>query len=177
MNFTPTDDELLTDYKDLFHYIKHLKPDYLAHLEKWESILEVGVARGDGILALRKKFPNAKITGIDLPIPDPDHNVDLKETTGLMEYLSAKYIPVASPPAYAWEERYDFCIIDISTKAKVIIPSLDYWRNYINKNGLMVVSCPISHEKKRAQRELVVKFLKEKEIDYLAKNQFLFFFF
>lgn len=169
-NFSPSPDIYITRYHVLLPFIESMGLS-----TKWDSILEVGTARGDGAIYLRDLYPNASIDTMDLPIPDEDHEVEPEKLESLLAGIDIRYFRIGSPPETKWEDFYDFCCIDISSKAQIHIRSFNYWKDYINPQGVLILVVPKSSPAKIKERETFISYLKEHEVKFKVEQEFFIF--
>ncbi len=165
-----TPDIYATEYDAL---LKHLSKEGCEF--NWSSILEVGTSRGDGALFLREAFPRAEIETIDRPEPFSAHAVEVDKVIELLKRINVKYHRLISPPSLAWNKSYDFCCIDISSRAMDNIQSFSYWRDYMNEGGILAMVIPKSTPEKLLEREKFSEFLGEESQSFTTYNQFFIF--
>ncbi|MBC96847.1 MAG: hypothetical protein CME63_03800 [Halobacteriovoraceae bacterium] len=168
--FSPSPEIYITQYKYLFEFLRDLNL-----YKNWNSIMEVGTARGDGSLYLRERFPTAHIETMEMPEPDEDHEIDLNELESMLQEIQINLHKIASPPEFTWTRKYEFCCIDVSSKAQANIKNYLYWREYIESGGVLCMVIPRSNEKKKREKQKFIDYLNQAEIEFTVVREFFIF--
>lgn len=90
------------------------------------NVLEVGIQKGQSLLAWKEYFPNAKITGVDI--------VDQVENKN----DSISYV-IQDIKEFKTEDTFDIVIDDGSHWLKDVVPTLAYFSQKLNPKGVIIV--------------------------------------
>lgn len=156
-----------TNYEKLF---AHLNID----MSLVNHIIEVGTCFGHGAYKLNKMFPYANIETMDMPQPFDDYDINVSELKNELNSFCT-YYSIKSPPTFPWPKKYDYCSIDITSKAIDNIASFKYWIKYRNPNGILSMVIPKSNEIKKEQRNIFEKYLLDKGHSFTKFHEFYIF--
>lgn len=118
------------DKGTIHHYIESYDKLFTPMRDREINVLEIGINRGESLAMWREYFPNAKIYGIDIKLPNPIDGVTMLECSQIdKQKLSELFKDI----------NFDIVVDDGSHKIQHQLLSINYLWSKMNRDGLYII--------------------------------------